>query len=50
MALGALADVLEVDSLTDWNDDPSRTATDVSDILAGAIRRLDQHPEPDLHD
>ena len=50
LALGALAHVLEVDSLTDWNDDPGRTATDVCDILAGAIRRLDQHPGPDLDD
>jgi hypothetical protein len=40
-AVGALAEVLTADSLSEWNDDPDRDAGDVADILVQAIARLD---------
>jgi len=40
-AVGALAEVLTADSLSEWNDDPDRDAADVADIVMRAISRLD---------
>jgi hypothetical protein len=40
-AVGALAEVLTAESLSEWNDDPDRDAADVADIVMRAISHLD---------
>jgi hypothetical protein len=46
-ALYALADVIETDSLVDWNDEPSRTQEEVVATLARA-EELYESPWPEL--
>ena len=40
-AVGALAEVLTAESLSEWNDAPGRDAAEVANILTRAISRLD---------
>ena len=46
-ALYALAELVETDSLVDWNDDPSRTQEEVVETLARA-EELYESPWPEL--
>ena len=40
-ALYAVADVIEADSLSDWNDDPRRTHAEVVTVLVAAERAFE---------
>ena len=42
-ALYALADLIETDSLADWNDDPRQTQENVLDVLDRAAAAYESH-------
>jgi hypothetical protein len=47
-ALYALADLIDTNSLVDWNDDPARTQDNVTGVLSAAAERYSPWPRTAL--